>query len=426
MLRRMLRRRWAPLAIFGAVALSRDPLDAREVSARTLSPPREGDGDPLCIAVPTPSDKPLEIVRLRAVDGIPLLSPATCRPPKQSPMVESRDWLATLTLPDVPIERPDEVLAALTALIESPRGRSFVRASLRRSGSHAGPVAAALAARRLPRALLALPMLESGWNEVAVSKAGATGLWQLMPATARRLGLVVTKDYDERRNPDRSTEAALAHLQDLYAKFGNWDLALAAYDRGQPGIERAMKKNQVGDYWSLVDLHALPEETRKYVAVFLALAILSENPEKFDVVPDAREPMRSVSYVEVPAGTPLSLIARAAGTSVKKVHLLSPELLGGHETPRFARVAIPAEGLGRARIMLPSLLAWHAASGIDTFTAGAPFDFDWGRDERDRDPDPQPAHEPSQEAEAAQPLPQALPPPLPPRWALGGSTHGPT
>jgi membrane-bound lytic murein transglycosylase D len=379
-----------------------------------------GDGDPdaRCVLI-GPPERPLEIVRPRSNDGFVIVSPATCRPPKQSPVMESREWLATLTLPDIPIERPDEVWNALRQLLDSPRGKAYVRASLRRSGKLAPHVTAALAARRLPRALLALPLLESAWNEVAVSKAGATGLWQLMPATARRLGLVVTKEYDERRSPERSTEAALAHLGDLYAKFGNWDLALAAYDRGQPGIERALKKNAVGDYWSLVDLHALPEETRKYVAFFLALAILSENAARFDVEPDEREPTQGVSYVEVPAGTPLSLVARAAGTSVKRVHLLSPELLGAGQTPRFARVAIPAEGLGRARIMLPSLLSSFSSAGLDTFTAGAPFDFDWGRDERDRDPDPGPTHETSQTADAAQTLPSTLPP----RWALGGSTH---
>jgi membrane-bound lytic murein transglycosylase D len=130
-------------------------------------------------------------------------------------------------------------------------------------------VVSLLVAHDLPRELLAVAAVESGFNPSALSPAGARGLWQLMPATARRYGLVVEASRDERLDPLKSTAAAARYLKDLYGRFQNWPLALAAYNAGEQRVERSLERRG-GDFWTLNRLAALPEETRRYVPAVLA------------------------------------------------------------------------------------------------------------------------------------------------------------
>lgn len=377
----MIRGPWAPLAICAAVALAHRP-------AFPANPPVVFD-EKSAFTAPLPPEQ----CETQPPGPPPKVSPFSCRLPKQSPNLDvpqNPEWWSKLTLPDIPIERPWEVQAALARIVDSPKRRTLVRAALERSGGSAPHIIAALAARKLPRALAALPLLESAYSETAVSKAGAVGLWQLMPATAKKLGLVVTPTYDERRNPEKSTEAALDHLEHLFARFGTWDLALAAYDRGEPGMKRALKRNGVSDYWSLVDLKAIPEETRAYVPSLLALSIIFENAEHFSL-DGPRAPPRSVALLDIPYDTPLSIIARAAGTSILGLRRSSPELISGDTVPA-EQVYIPASGLARARVMLPLLLG-----GLGPETEAADPEFDWGRDETKKSTspsrsDPKPVH----------------------------------
>jgi len=367
-----------PLAVFGVVALTHRP--AFPASPIALASPQtdtiEIEGCPNDeLETCTPDSVQCGGAELGAP---PKVSPFGCHPPRQSPNFEPPpmpEWWSKLTLPDLPIERPWEVHAMISKIIDSPKRRALMRAALSRGGAFAPQIIAELAARKLPRALVALPLLESAYSEVAVSKTGAVGLWQLMPKTARKLGLMVTPSYDERRNPERSTAVALDHLQHLFERFGTWDLALAAYDRGEPGVERAMHRAGVPDYWSLVDMHALPQETREYVPMLLALAIIYENAARFSL-DGPRAPPRSIALLDVPIDTPLTIIARAAGTSLLGLRRASPELISGDTVPTD-HVCIPAKGLARARAMLPLLLA-------EADEAAAPSDFDWGRDDSEQ------------------------------------------
>lgn len=367
LLPQMVRGPWAPLAICGAIALAHRPAfpadPVKFFDEKTALGVEQAPGQCDAPADPGPPAK---------------VSPFSCRWPRQSPNIDAPsppDWWARLSLPDLPMERPWEVHAALARIVDSPRRRTLVRAALERSGAFAPQILAALAARRMPRALVALPLLESAYSEVAVSKAGAVGLWQLMPATAKKLGLTVTPAYDERRNPERATEVALDHLAHLYSRFGSWDLALAAYDRGEPGVKRALRRSGVADYWSLVDLRALPEETRTYVPSLLALAVIFENAERFGLDGPRAAP-RSIALLDVPVDTPLSIIARAAGTSILGLRRASPELVSGDTVPAD-HVSIPASGLARARVLLPLLLSGTP----DPTTQSVAPDFDWGKDE---------------------------------------------
>lgn len=128
----------------------------------------------------------------------------------------------------------------------------------------------------LPMELALLPVIESGFNNFAVSRSGAGGLWQLMPSTARRYGLKVNDYVDERFDVVKATDAAMRYLKDLYNMFGNWELALASYNCG----ENCVKRRTGGvDFWAVQSL--LPNETRNYVPAFFAVLLLASNPEKY-------------------------------------------------------------------------------------------------------------------------------------------------
>ena len=121
----------------------------------------------------------------------------------------------------------------------------------------------------VPVALLKVAQVESNWNPLALSPKGAFGLWQLMPATARRYGLRVDGASDDRADTEKATRAAARYLRDLHEQFGDWALALAAYNAGEEAVERAMERGASRDFWSLSQRKLLPAETRAYVpAVF--------------------------------------------------------------------------------------------------------------------------------------------------------------
>jgi hypothetical protein len=160
--------------------------------------------------------------------------------------------------------------------------RDWVEASLKRGESYAAMMERELEAANMPPLLNYLPMIESGYQPRIRSKAGARGMWQFMPATARAYGLEVKSNVDERTDPDKSTRAAARYLRDLAFEFGGdaMLLAIASYNKGENGIRRALKKLDDArtdrSYWTLVERNLLPKETRDYVPRFVAAAVLGE------------------------------------------------------------------------------------------------------------------------------------------------------
>ena len=215
---------------------------------------------------------------------------------------------------------------------------------LQRMGRYREHIEAQLHTAGLPRELVYLPLIESAYEINAASHASAVGLWQFMKGTARSEGLEVSAYVDERRDPVRSTEAALHHLQDLYQQFGSWYLAAAAYNSGSSRIARLLREHgyaEGGDraFWAIRD--RLPRETRDYVPMLLAAVIVGENTEHFGLSVQP-EPTIRFEAVTVPGGTMLSAVAHAAGTTLEQIQTLNPHFIQGLTPPgRTSHVYVP-------------------------------------------------------------------------------------
>lgn len=241
----------------------------------------------------------------------------------------SRDlsWLAGLTLPDMPIRWDERVVRYLEYFKDDRRGRSLMSAWMRRSTRYGAMIAETLRDEQLPEDLRCVAMAESGFDPTVRSRVGAAGMWQFVTRTGAEYGLAQNHWVDQRMDPIRSTRAAARYLRQLYRRFGSWELALTAYNMGYGALLRAIRKFNTNDYWVLASLEAgLPFETTIYVAKIMACTVVMRNPERFGFGELVQDPPLEVEAVEVPGGTPLSVLARSAGMDTDMLSALNPEL----------------------------------------------------------------------------------------------------
>ncbi len=135
----------------------------------------------------------------------------------------------------------------------------------------------------VPQELIYLAQVESGFLPRARSNKQAVGMWQFVQFRGRQYGLMQTPGTDDRLDPEKATRAAAKHLHDLYAMFGDWYLAMAAYNCGPGCVQRAVERTGYADFWDLTRLNALPKETENYVPVILAVTIMAKNPKDYDL-----------------------------------------------------------------------------------------------------------------------------------------------
>jgi membrane-bound lytic murein transglycosylase D len=237
-------------------------------------------------------------------------------------------------MPDLPVRWDARVVRYLEFFKDDPRGRQLMTIWTRRSGRYRELVRRTLRKKGLPEDLLWLAMIESSFDPAAHSVAGAMGLWQFMPDTARAYGLPLDRWADQRLNPEAATEAAADFLGDLHRRFGSWELAIAAYNMGYWGVAGSVRKYNTNDFWVLSRLEAgLPWETTLYVPKILAAAIVGHNPHVFGLADVAVEAPLDGESIDVPPGTALAAVAQAAGCTTKEVEQLNPELRASRTPP---------------------------------------------------------------------------------------------
>jgi membrane-bound lytic murein transglycosylase D len=283
------------------------------------------------------------------------------------------EWLEHLTMPNLPVRLEARVVKYLEFYRDNARGRAIARVWAKKSGRYTPALKAELAKAGLPTDLVWLSLIESGHSSTIVSPAGAAGLWQFMPESGRLYGLTVDRWVDERLDPSRSTEAAIRYLSDLHRRFGNWELAMAAYNMGYGGLSRAIQKFNTNDFWELSRYEAgIPWETTLYVPKIFAIAIVMNNKKAFGIADVAPEPAESFDTVLVAPGTSFDQIALAAEIATKRVESLNPHILAartppvrpGEKTPSF-RVRVPAgKGVATSQRMNQ---VWAADSKIESY-----------------------------------------------------------
>jgi soluble lytic murein transglycosylase-like protein len=292
-------------------------------------------------------------------------------------------WLLGLALPQqFPIDDHERVELLFEKYSDTPTGRAAFESLLFRCGKYREIVQAALVRYDLPPSLFAVVYAESGCNPVAKSPVGAEGLWQFMPEAAKAYHLRIIEDVvDERHSPQKSTEAAVHFLADLYRKFKSWDLVFAAYNMGPYGLAARMHVaggDDVG-FWDLLDADLLPSETANYVPTIEAFALISENLTRLKFAGAQMAPPEVTARLDVPPGTRLSLIARAASISVTQLRQLNPDLkadavpnLRGELFP----VEVPQEVALQARAALRDLIERRAVGHLCVTES-----YDWGKEQ---------------------------------------------
>jgi len=220
----------------------------------------------------------------------------------------------------LPNPLPPRVLQALRVF--TGPGRSYFQRWLNRQGRYSELIIRRLEERNMPRDLIYLSMIESGFNPKAWSHAGASGIWQFIAPTGRRYGLMDDWWVDPRRDPFSATQAALDYLEDLFAEFSDWHLAMAAYNCGEGRVRRELQANAGGNYWEL----PLPPETRFYVPKILAAMIIGHNPEAFGFNTLGRESSLSDDTATIRHCLPLSGIAKALAITEDSLQSLNPAL----------------------------------------------------------------------------------------------------
>ena len=233
---------------------------------------------------------------------------------------------------DMPLTVNDEVLSFLN-FFQTPRGKAIVGAGLSRSGRYREMIGRILHEEGVPQDLIYLAQAESAFQPLALSRAGARGIWQFVPWRGNEYGLKRSWWVDERQDPEKATRAAAQHLRDLYGLFGDWYLAMAAYNCGPGNVQKGIERTGYADFWELYRRNVLPRETKNYVPIIVALTLIAKDAAHYGIQAELERPVPS-DVVKPGRAIDLRLVAETIDVDVDTLRSLNPSLL---------RLATPAD-----------------------------------------------------------------------------------
>jgi len=231
------------------------------------------------------------------------------------------------TTSDLPLVINDEVAGYINYFANSPSFNAHMRRSLERAGRYRVMIQDVLKQEGVPQDLIYLAVAESGFQlQVVNPKSGAGGMWQFMPFQGA-YGLQRNGYFDERFDPEKSSRAYARYIKTLYNQFGDWYLAMAAYDWGPGNVQKAVMRTGYADFWQLYRRNAMPKETREYVPKILAAVIMAKNPGKYGLTNAIAEPQIVFDTVPVDYAMDMRLAADVTGTTLANLVALNPAML---------------------------------------------------------------------------------------------------
>jgi membrane-bound lytic murein transglycosylase D len=227
------------------------------------------------------------------------------------------------TQSDLPLVINDPVAGYISYF--SSKGRGTLMRSLERAGRYHAMITAVLAEEKVPQDLIYQAVAESGFQPQAVNRSGAGGMWQFMPYGV--YGLNRNGWYDERFDPEKSTHAYARYMKVLYSQLGDWYLAMAAYDWGPGNVQKAVERTGYADFWELYRRNALPKETKNYVPIIIAAAIMAKNPQQYGLQSLTPDPPLLTDTVTTDYSVDLRLVSDLVEAPVQEITDLNPSLL---------------------------------------------------------------------------------------------------
>ena len=269
---------------------------------------RAGDGFSEAPAVPAPIDEVAEMTF-----------------PVDPKLKERAEQAAKSLSHDLPLTVNDVVVSYLN-FFQTPRGRAIVETGLRRKGKYDDMIARVLREEGVPQDLIYLAQAESAFQPLALSRAGARGIWQFVQWRGNEYGLKRTWWVDERMDPEKATRAAAQHLRDLYGLFGDWYLAIAAYNCGPGNVQKGVERTGYADFWELYKRNVLPRETKNYVPIILALTLIAKDAAHYGISAEPEQPVET-DTVKPGRAIDLRLVAETIDADVATLRTLNPSLL---------------------------------------------------------------------------------------------------
>jgi len=227
----------------------------------------------------------------------------------------------------IPLELAGPVAGLIHYFTTTDSGRRTLLAGFQRSGRYRPLIQRILAEEGVPQELIYLAQAESGFLPRAVSNKKAVGMWQFIAETGGTYSLKRSGAFDERLDPEKATRAAARFLKFLHNRYGDWYLAMAAYNCGAGAVDRAVERTGYADYWELLRRRALPQETANYVPIILAMTIIAKNPQDYGLDSISMESPLEYDSIRLTAPTHVDLIADATLQPVSVIRDLNPSLL---------------------------------------------------------------------------------------------------